>query len=137
MHLVNMPIKLVCLYIPKIMAECKFCICLLLSITYDIQYIPIFDISIQFKLCRYCITGLMYHDMAIYRYIVASLTCTHTNAHIHTHTHTCMLTHTCTHTYIHTNMHTYTHTLTHAHMLRKSTHLWFKHNILLNVVYIL
>ena len=35
----------------------------------------IFDIhvSIQFKLCRYCITGLMYHNMAIYRYIVASL----------------------------------------------------------------
>ena len=36
---------------------------------------PIFDISIQFKLSRYCITGLMYHDMAIYRYIVASLVC--------------------------------------------------------------
>ena len=37
----------------------------------------IFDISIQFKLCRYCITGLMYHDMAIYRYIVASLVAKH------------------------------------------------------------
>ena len=43
------------------------------NIAHDIQYIPIFDISIQFKLFRYCITGLMYHDMAIYRYIVASL----------------------------------------------------------------
>ena len=43
------------------------------NIAHDIRYIPIFDISIQFKLCRYCITGLMYHDMAIYRYIVASL----------------------------------------------------------------
>ena len=42
-------------------------------ITLDIRYIPIFDISIQFKLCRYCITGLMYHDTAIYQYIVASL----------------------------------------------------------------
>ena len=42
-------------------------------IAHDIRYIPIFDISIQFKLCRYCITGLMYDDMAIYRYIVASL----------------------------------------------------------------
>ena len=43
------------------------------NIMHDIRYIPIFNISIQFKLCRYCITGLMYHDMAIYRYIVASL----------------------------------------------------------------
>ena len=43
------------------------------NIAHDIRYILIFDISIQFKLCRYCITGLMYHDMAIYRYIVASL----------------------------------------------------------------
>ena len=43
------------------------------NITHDIQYIPIFDISIQFKLCRYGITGLMHHNMAIYRYIVASL----------------------------------------------------------------
>ena len=43
------------------------------NIAHDIQYIPIFDISMQFKLCRYCITGLMYHDMEIYRYIVASL----------------------------------------------------------------
>ena len=43
------------------------------NIAHDIRYIPIFDISIQFKLCRYCITGLMYHDMAIYRYIIASL----------------------------------------------------------------
>ena len=33
----------------------------------------IFDISIQLNQSRYCITGLMYHDMAIYRYIVASL----------------------------------------------------------------
>ena len=33
MHLVNMPIKLVCLYIPKIMAECNICICPLLSIS--------------------------------------------------------------------------------------------------------
>ena len=29
---------------------------------------PIFDISIQLNLYQYCITGLMYHDMAIYRY---------------------------------------------------------------------
>ena len=43
------------------------------NIMHDIRYIPIFDISIQFKLCRYCITGLMHHDIAIYRYIVASL----------------------------------------------------------------
>ena len=42
-------------------------------ITHDMRYILIFDILIQFKLCRYCITGLMYHDMAIYQYIVASL----------------------------------------------------------------
>ena len=34
---------------------------------------PIFDILIQFKLCRYYIIGLMYHDMVIYRYIIASL----------------------------------------------------------------
>ena len=45
----------------------------MLNITHDIRYIPIFDISIQFKLYRYCITGLMYHGMAIYRYIFASL----------------------------------------------------------------
>ena len=43
------------------------------NIAHDIRYIPIFDISIQFKLCQYCITGLMYHDMVIYRYIIASL----------------------------------------------------------------
>ena len=43
------------------------------NITHDIRYMPIFDISIQFKLCRYCTTGLMYHDMVIYQYIVASL----------------------------------------------------------------
>ena len=47
------------------------------NIMHDIQYIPIFNISIQFKLCRYCITGLMYHNMAIYRYIVASLVYTY------------------------------------------------------------
>ena len=47
------------------------------NIAHDIRYIPIFNISIQFKLCRYCITGLMYHDMAIYRYIVASLAATY------------------------------------------------------------
>ena len=46
-------------------------------ITHDMRYTPIFDIVIQFKLCRYCITGLMYHDMAIYQYIVASLVCMH------------------------------------------------------------
>ena len=46
-------------------------------ITHDMQYMPIFDILIQLKLCRYCITGLMYHDMAIYQYIVASLVCMH------------------------------------------------------------
>ena len=39
---------------------------------------PIFNISIEFKLCQYCITGLMYHDMAIYRYIITSLVCIHT-----------------------------------------------------------
>ena len=43
------------------------------NIAHDIRHILIFDISIQFKLCRYCITCLMYHNMAIYRYIVASL----------------------------------------------------------------
>ena len=48
------------------------------NIAHDIRYILIFDISIQFKLCRYCITGLMYHDMAIYRYINASLVATQT-----------------------------------------------------------
>ena len=37
---------------------------------HDYRYIPIFDISIQLNLYRYCITGLVYHDMAIYRYIV-------------------------------------------------------------------
>ena len=46
-------------------------------ITHDMRYMPIFNILIQFKLCRYCITGLMYHDMAIYQYIVASLVCMH------------------------------------------------------------
>ena len=35
----------------------------------------IFDISIQLNQSRYCITRFMYHDMAIYRYIVASLVC--------------------------------------------------------------
>ena len=40
---------------------------------HDNRYIPIFDISIQLNLYRYCITGLVYHDMAIYRYIVTSL----------------------------------------------------------------
>ena len=54
------------------------------NIAHDIQYIPIFDILIQFKLCRYCITGLMYHDMAIYQYIVASLI--HIHIYIHTYT---------------------------------------------------
>ena len=34
----------------------------------------IFDISIQLNQSQYCITGLMYHDTAIYQYIVASLT---------------------------------------------------------------
>ena len=43
------------------------------NIAHDIRYIPIFDISIQFKLYQYCITGLMYHDMAIYQYVIASL----------------------------------------------------------------
>ena len=46
-------------------------------ITHDMRYMPIFDILIQFKLCQYLITGLMYHDMAIYQYIVASLVCMH------------------------------------------------------------
>ena len=44
--------------------------------------IPIIDVSIQFKLCQYCITGLMYHDMAIYRYIVASLVNTYKATYI-------------------------------------------------------
>ena len=41
--------------------------------------INIFDVSIQLKLCQYCITGLMYHNinMVIYRYIVASLAFMH------------------------------------------------------------
>ena len=45
-------------------------------IKHDIRYIPIFDILIQLNQSRYCITRLMYHDIAIYRYIVASLVCT-------------------------------------------------------------
>ena len=36
----------------------------------------IFDISIQLNKYRYCITRLMYHDMAIYRYTVESLVST-------------------------------------------------------------
>ena len=32
-------------------------------LTFVAYSMPIFDISIEFKLCRYCITGLMYHDM--------------------------------------------------------------------------
>ena len=43
------------------------------SIFPDIRYILVFDILIQLNQSRYCITRLMYHDMAIYRYIVASL----------------------------------------------------------------
>ena len=42
----------------------------------------IFDISMQFNQYQYCITGLMYHDMVIYRYIVSSLgpsVCTYVN----------------------------------------------------------
>ena len=46
-------------------------------IKHDIRYIPIFDISIQLNQSRYCIIRLMYHDMVIYRYIVASLIATH------------------------------------------------------------
>ena len=43
----------------------------------------IFDILIQFKLCQYCITGyLMYHDMVIYRYIIASLVATYMQEHV-------------------------------------------------------
>ena len=42
-------------------------------ITHDIRYIQIFNISIQLNLYQYCITGLMYHDMMIHRYIVTSL----------------------------------------------------------------
>ena len=44
---------------------------------YLIYCILIFDILIQFKLCQDCITGLMYHNMVIYRYIVASLSPSH------------------------------------------------------------
>ena len=40
---------------------------------HDNRYIPIFVISIRLNLYRYCITGLVYHDMAIYQYIVTSL----------------------------------------------------------------
>ena len=49
---------------------------------YQAQYsiyriILIFGISIQLNQSRYCITGLMYHNMEIYRYIVAYLVCTY------------------------------------------------------------
>ena len=40
---------------------------------HDIQCMLIFNILMQLNLYQYCITGLMYHDMAIYQYIVTSL----------------------------------------------------------------
>ena len=48
-----------------------------IRIMHDNRYIPIFDILIQRYLYRYCITGLVYHDMVIYRYIVTSLKAIH------------------------------------------------------------
>ena len=47
------------------------------SIYHDIRYITIFDISIQPKCVSIQYHCLMYHDMTIYRYIVASLICTY------------------------------------------------------------
>ena len=56
---------------------------------------PIFDVSIQLNLYQYCITVLMYHDMAIDRYIVPSLVLsTHvkvSSARTQTTKHTCEL----------------------------------------------
>ena len=67
----------------------------------------------------------MYHDMTIYRYIVASLAHTHAcrytihacmqAPHTHTHTHTNTHTHIHTHTYTPTHPHTHTHTLSLSH----------------------
>ena len=75
----------------------------------------VFDISIQFKLCQYCITGLMYRDMAMYRYIVASLAYKHVHMHTHTCTHLYTYTHVYTHTYTYILLYTYTHTHTCTH----------------------
>ena len=98
-------------------------------ITFSVSWYSdiLYDISIHFKLCWYCITDLMYYDMAIYRYIVASLVHTHTWTHTHTYTHRRTRSHACTYacglTCIHMHAHTHcthvgmeSHIYTHTYM---------------------
>ena len=60
------------------------------SITYDIRYMLIFDISIQFKLCRYCIIGLMYHNNYGDILIYCCISNTYIAKYIHSYIHTCL-----------------------------------------------
>ena len=82
------------------------------------RYITIFDISIQPKCVSIQYHCPMYHDMTIYRYIVASLLASNMCSYVYTISQLCIIKHMQIRTYnirMHTYIHIYIHTYIHIH----------------------